>query len=121
MTSQLKLLSPPRFCSKRTLNTTSSISYEFIQPNNKSQVSVCSPAFSCSCVKDILRKQVLTLTLNQPRKVISSFQIREVGILFHLTFYYCLETTSSRGKSGSAAPAPQSQWCPIYVFVLTPF
>jgi len=69
MTTQLKLLSPPRLCSKHTLVTTSSISHEPIQPNNKSQVSVClcSPAFSCSCVRDIMRKQVLTLTLNQLR------------------------------------------------------
>jgi len=41
----------------------------------------CSPAFSCACVRDIIRKQVLTLTLNQPRKVLSSFHIREVGII----------------------------------------
>ena len=29
-----------------------------------------------------MRKHVLTLTLNQPRKVFSSFHIREVGIIF---------------------------------------
>ena len=34
-------MSPPRLCSSGTLITTSSISYEPIQPNNKSQVSVC--------------------------------------------------------------------------------
>jgi len=86
MTTQLKLLSPPRLCSKRTLITTSSISHEPIQPNNKSQVSVCvcecSPAlFLLLCKRDIMRKHVLTLTLNQPRKVLSSFHIREMGII----------------------------------------
>jgi len=34
-----------------------------------------------------MRKQVLTSTLNQSRKVLSSFHIREVRIIFdHLTF-----------------------------------
>jgi len=36
MTTQLKLMSPPRFYFKHTLITTSSISHERIQPNNKS-------------------------------------------------------------------------------------
>jgi len=58
MTTLLKLMSPPRLCSKRTLITTSSISHEPIQPNNKPQVS------ECVCVRDIMKKQVLTLTLN---------------------------------------------------------
>ena len=118
MTKQLKTLSPPRLCSKRTLITTSSISHELIQPNNKSQVSVCVVhLFSFSCLRDIMRKQVLTLTLNQLRKVLSSFHIREVRIILIVwnlstlgelqNFYWCLETTPSRGKLGSAAPSPR--------------
>jgi len=35
-----------------------------------------------------MRKQVLTLTLNQPRKVLSSFHIREMGILWLLWHVY---------------------------------
>ena len=34
-------MSPPRLCSSGTIFTTSSTSHEPIQPNNKSQVSVC--------------------------------------------------------------------------------
>ena len=55
----------------------------FIQPNNKSQVSVCvcSPTIFLLLYKTaIMRKQVLILALNQPRKVLSSFHIREMGI-----------------------------------------
>ena len=55
----------------------------FIQPNNKSQVSVCvcSPTIFLLLYKiDIMRKHVLILALNQPRKVLSSFHIRKMGI-----------------------------------------
>ena len=51
MSIQLKHLSPPRLYSKRTLITTSSISYEIIQPNKQVlSECVCSPAlFLCLC------------------------------------------------------------------------
>jgi len=65
----------------------------FIQPN-KQVLSVCVCVcvvhpFSCAYVRDIVRKQVITSTLNEPRKVISSFHIREMGIIkINLTFIY---------------------------------
>ena len=34
-----------------------------------------------------MRKQVLTLTLNQPRKVLSSFHIKKVGIICSFDIY----------------------------------
>jgi len=55
----------------------------FIQPNNKSQVSVCvcsSTLFLLLYKIDIMRKQVLILALNQPRKISFSFHIRKMGI-----------------------------------------
>jgi len=56
MTTQLKLLSPPRLCSKRTLIKTSSISHEPIQPNNKSHVSVrvCVVKLFIALVQEVL-------------------------------------------------------------------
>jgi len=43
--------------------------------------------FSLSYVRDIMRKQVLTLTLNQLRKVLSSFHIREMRIFWSFYIY----------------------------------
>jgi len=63
-------LFPPWLCFPRTLITTLSVSHEPIQPNNKFLVSVCVvQLFSCACVRDIMRKQVLTSIQN----VFSSF------------------------------------------------
>ena len=78
-----------------------------------------------------MRKHVLTLTLNQSRKVLSSFHIREMEIIWsfeilskkelHKLLLVFKMTTSSRGKSGRAAPAPQSQSCTgINIFASDP-
>ena len=76
-------MSPPRIYFKSTLFTTSSIAYELIQPNNQvSSECVCSPALFLLLCKRYYEEQILTLTLNQPRKVLSSFHIRNVGILW---------------------------------------
>ena len=59
---------------------------------------VCSPALFLLLYKiDIMRKQVLTLTLNQPRKVLSSFNIWEMW-LFIFMAYLCLFALFALGK-----------------------
>jgi len=67
---------------KRTLITKSSISY--VLYSTQQQVSsecVCSPNLFLLLYKiDIMKKQVLILALNQLRKVLSSFHIREMRI-----------------------------------------
>jgi len=75
-------MSPQRHSFKCTLITNSSISNDLY--STQQQVlseCVCSPTFFLLLYKiDIMRKQVLILALNQPRKVFSSFHIREMGI-----------------------------------------
>ena len=126
MTIQEKHLSPPMPYSKGTLITTSSISFELIQTNNKFQVSVCvcSPAFFLLLYKiDIMRKQVLTLRLNQPRKILSSFHIREMGVFliirsfavftslgFLQNFYLFFGDNHLHIGSRRAYPLPQSRF-----------
>ena len=133
MSTQLKLLFPPRLCSKRTLITTSSISHEPIQPNNKSQVSVCVQ----SNFLLLLRKRYFKETssnLNTKPTEKSPFFIsykRDGNHFDHLTIKHFWGTTKFllifgdntftwEVRQGSSCP-PKSMVPPIYVFVLTPF
>jgi len=66
-----------------------------------------------------MRKQVLTLRLNQPRKILSSFHIREMGLFviigslpfahswgFCRIFINLWKQPSSRRKSEGLPPSP---------------
>jgi len=90
MTIQLKLLSPSKALFQAYTNHNFkhfSWTYSTQQQVSCKCVCVVQP-FSCSCVRDIMRKQVLTLTPNQPRKVLSSFHIIEMGILWSFFFFF---------------------------------
>jgi len=121
MTTQLKNVSPHRLCSKRTLVTTSSISYELIQPNNKSQMSVCvcSPALFLLLCKRYYEETGSNLNTKPTEKspffisykrygnylIIGSFDILSKKELQKLLLVV-RETPSSRGKLVRLTPAP---------------
>jgi len=77
-------MSPRGLNFKRTLITKSSISYVLYstqQQDSSECVCVCSPTPFLLLYKiDIMRKQVIILALNQPRKVLSLVHIRKMGI-----------------------------------------
>ena len=131
-------MSPLRLHFKCTLITTPSIPCEPIEPNNQFQVSVCvcsSALFLLLYKIEIMRKQVLTLRLNQPRKILSSFHNKEMGVFviigslpfahiwgFCRSFINLWRQPSSRRKSKGQPPFPiQIQWCPLYLYLFCPF
>jgi hypothetical protein len=97
MTTQLKTYVSSKALFSTCINHNfKHFSWTYSTQQQVSSECVCSPAFSCSCVRDIMRKQVLTSTLNQPRKVLSSFHIREVGILLIIWHLYTFGELQNR-------------------------
>ena len=89
MTILLKLISPPRLCFKLTLITISSISHEPIQPNNKSQVSVCvcSPTFFLLLCKRYYEETGSNLNTKPTEKSYFFISYKKVGILWSFDIY----------------------------------
>jgi len=104
----------------------------FIQPNKlvlSECVCVCVfHPFSCACVRDIMRKEVLTSTLNKPKKVLSPFHVREMRIIkINLTFIYLGELQKfyyfkkHHLHVESKWDDPLESMMRFFLFVLTPF
>ena len=91
-------------------------------------VCVCSPTLFLLLCKRYYEEQVLTLTLYQPRKVISSFHIREMGIIWsldHLTFlrrnyrsyFWLSENTIFTWKVSEAYSCPPESMMSPYKYI----